>query len=172
MEKVGFIGGYDKIDLMIYTAKILTAMGKRIIILDTTQKQKSRYIVPAINPTISYITDFEDIDVAVGFRNFETVEEYFGVEKGELRYDYALIDIDSIAGVEETGLTIIDRMYFVTAFDLYSLKKGVEILTTVKNPIIITFHLLWYQKLSNFLKNPSPASCAGVIFSSCMVYPY
>ena len=53
MEKVGFIGGYDKIDLMIYTAKILTAMGKRIIILDTTQKQKSRYIVPAINPTVS-----------------------------------------------------------------------------------------------------------------------
>lgn len=52
MEKIGFIGGYDKTDLIIYVAKILTELGKKVLILDTTKKQKTRYIVPAINPTI------------------------------------------------------------------------------------------------------------------------
>lgn len=137
MEKVGFIGGYDKIDLMIYTAKILTAMGKRIIILDTTQKQKSRYIVPAINPTVSYVTEFEGIDIAVGFRDFEAVKKYLGTEN-ELRYDIALIDIDSSRAIVDTGLTIADKVYFATAFDLYSLKRGIGAIENIENPLKLT----------------------------------
>ena len=43
MEKVGFIGNYDKIDLIIYTAKVLTKIGKKILIVDATGNQKSRY---------------------------------------------------------------------------------------------------------------------------------
>ena len=39
MEKIGFIGGYDKTDLMLYIAKILTEMGNKVLILDTTKKQ-------------------------------------------------------------------------------------------------------------------------------------
>ena len=42
MEKVGFIGGYDKTDVIIYIAKILTELGNKVLILDTTQKQKTR----------------------------------------------------------------------------------------------------------------------------------
>ena len=62
MEKIGFIGGYDKTDIMMYTAKVLTELGNKVLILDTTQKQKTRYVVPAINPTISYITEFQSIN--------------------------------------------------------------------------------------------------------------
>ena len=29
MKKIGFIGAYDKIDLVIYIAKILTVLGKK-----------------------------------------------------------------------------------------------------------------------------------------------
>ena len=76
MEKVGFLGEYDKTDLIIYVAKVLTELGKKVLILDTTQRQKTRYVVPTINPTISYIIDFEDMDVAVGFQKFEEVQAY------------------------------------------------------------------------------------------------
>ena len=138
MKKIGFIGGYDKIDLIIYTAKILTEMGKKVLILDTTKKQKTRYVVPAINPTISYITEFQKIDVAVGFSNFEAVQAYLGIGNEELFYDYALIDLDSVEKVADTGLSITDKIYFVTAFDLYSLKKGVEILNDLTNPLKLT----------------------------------
>ena len=68
MERVGFIGGYDKTDLIIYVAKILTETGNRVLILDTTKKQKTRYVVPVINPTISYITEFVHIDVELDLK--------------------------------------------------------------------------------------------------------
>jgi hypothetical protein len=42
MEKVAFIGGYDKMDLILYISKILTVFGKKVLIIDTTTMQKSR----------------------------------------------------------------------------------------------------------------------------------
>ena len=137
MEKVGFIGAYDKIDLIIYIAKILTVTGKKVIILDTTKKQKSRYVVPAINPTVSYVTEFEGIDIAVGFKCFDSVKDYLGVEK-ELNYDIALIDLDSVEAIENTEISITDKVYFVTAFDLYSLKKGIESVENLESPLNLT----------------------------------
>ena len=138
MEKIGFIGGYDKTDLIINMSKILTELGNKVLVLDATQKQKTRYVVPVINPTISYITEFQNIDVAVGFRTFEEIQAYLGIGDEELEYDYALIDIDNAEQILETGLTINDTNFFVTAFDLYSLKKGVEILGDLKEPLKLT----------------------------------
>lgn len=137
MEKVGFIGNYDKIDFILYTAKILAQLGKKVLVLDTTVTQKSRYIVPVINPTLSYITVFEDIEVAIGFKTLEQLTEYIGEEQN-LQYDYILIDIDNHQGITGTQLKITDKNYFVTAFDLYSLKKGIEILNNLTEPLKLT----------------------------------
>ena len=63
MKNFGFIGAFDKLDLLLYIAKILNTYGKKIIIIDTTLEQKSKYIVPVISPTKSYITRFENIDI-------------------------------------------------------------------------------------------------------------
>ena len=41
MRTIGFIGCYDKTDLIIYIAKILVAMGKRTIVIDATTNQKA-----------------------------------------------------------------------------------------------------------------------------------
>ena len=69
MRKIGFIGAYDKTDLLLNIAKVLTVMNYRVLVVDSTINQKARYVVPAIDPTVSYITSFEDMDVAVGFNN-------------------------------------------------------------------------------------------------------
>lgn len=155
MKKVGFIGEYDKTDLIIYVAKILTQLGKKVLILDATQKQKTRYVVPAINPTISYIIDFQNIDVAVGFKSFEEVKSYLGVEEENLKYDIALIDIDKADAIEDTNLAPTDKIYFVTAFDLYSLKKGVEILYDLKETLKLTkiyFSRIFYNEDNEYLE--------------------
>jgi len=155
MEKVGFIGEYDKTDLIIYVAKILTELGNKVLILDTTKKQKTKYVVPTINPTISYIVDFQDIDIAVGFKNFEEVKSYLGIEREQLRYDYALIDIDDEQEIMQTGLATTDRTYFVTGFDLYSLKRGIEILSELKNPLKlmkIYFSRMFYNEDDEYLE--------------------
>ena len=41
MKKIGFIGAYDKIDLILYIAKLLRALGKKIMIVDATILQKA-----------------------------------------------------------------------------------------------------------------------------------
>ena len=140
MKKVGFIGMYDKTDLILNVAKIITTMGKKVIVVDSTLTQKAKYVVPVINPTITYITDFEDIDVAIGFKDETEIKGYLGVAENEtLPYDIMLIDVDDSEAIERFDLVNSDvKNYFVTAFDLYSLKRGLEILSNLKTPIGLT----------------------------------
>ena len=49
MKRIGFIGAYDKIDMIMYVAKILETCGKKVLVVDSTINQKARYIIPAIN---------------------------------------------------------------------------------------------------------------------------
>ena len=139
MKKVGFIGMYDKTDMILNIAKILTTMQKKVIIVDSTITQKAKYVVPVINPTIKYVTTFEDIDVAVGFNNENDIKEYVGIEKNEeLPYDIMLLDIDNIEAIGNFKAVENAKNYFVTAFDLYTLNRGLEILSELNVPMHLT----------------------------------
>lgn len=138
MKKIGFIGAYDKTDLIINMAKIMTVMGNRVLVIDSTIMQKAKYIVPVINPTTSYITNFEDIDIAVGFNSIEQIEQYLGMTSEEMNYNVLLIDADTNESIINYNLPNADKNFFVTAFDLYSLKKGLEILSNLEKPISLT----------------------------------
>lgn len=139
MKKIGFIGGYDKTDLIIYVAKILTELGQNVLVVDATINQKARYIIPVINPTLMYVTEYEDIDIAVGFKKVEDIKKYLGVpEDQEMEYDIMLVDTDNQQGFEEFNLEEAQKNYFVTSFDVYSLKKGLEALIGLKNAISLT----------------------------------
>lgn len=61
MRKIGFIGAYDKTDLILYLARILSASGKKILFIDSTITQKAKYVVPEISPVKSICTNFENI---------------------------------------------------------------------------------------------------------------
>lgn len=139
METIGFIGSYDKTDLIIYVAKVLTTTGKKVLVVDNTITQKAKYIVPVINPTKAYVTDFEGIDVSVGFDSFEDIKKYLGIsEEKQLEYDFCLIDIDSNENFERFYMDKAKKNYFVTSFDLYSLKRGLEIINDFKEPVKLT----------------------------------
>lgn len=139
MRKIGFIGAYDKTDLIMYVGKILTTLRKKVLIIDSTVNQKAKYIVPVINPTVRYVTEFEEMDIAVGFQNYEEIKQYLGmpIEK-ELPYDCLIIDVDNIGGFEKFQLQECERNYFITSFDVYSLKKGLEILVNLKDMTNLT----------------------------------
>lgn len=145
MKKIGFIGAYDKTDIILSIAKVLTKANKKVLILDNTITQKCKYVVPVINPTKSYITHYEDIDVAVGFESMEQLRQYIGLEDDEkMEYDYFFVDTDSYIGLSNFGLQSADKNYFVTSFDMYSLKRGTEILTQLGVPVHMT--RIFYSK--------------------------
>lgn len=139
MKKVSFIGSYDKTDLILYVAKILVAMDKKVLVVDSTINQKAKYIVPVIKPTKAYVTEFEQIDVAVGFKNYNEIKEYLGMPiHAELQYDIVLLDIDNYESILEFNVNNQDKNYFVTGFDLYTLKRGLEILSGITNILNLT----------------------------------
>ncbi len=136
MKKYVFVGSYDKTDMLIYAAKILTLMKKKVILIDTTILKKSRYVVPTMLKEKQYITSYEDIDVAIGFENFEAIRKYqiqnFGKEK---EYDIALFDIDRAIAYQKFGITSQDMHFFVTSFDVYTLKRGLQVLAYVPKDV-------------------------------------
>ena len=135
MDKIGFVGAYDKTDVILYIAKIISLIGKKVLVIDSTINQKAKYVVPVINPTKSYITNFEGMDIAVGFNNLQQIQEYLGTEDKKIDYDIILKDIDSTESIEIYDMKESNKNYFVTSFDLYSLKKGIEIIDGLNETI-------------------------------------
>ncbi len=167
MKKVGFIGACDKTNLIMYVAKVLVSMDKKVLVVDATTEQKSKYIVPSINPTKSYVVEFEKIDFAIGFENFKEIKKYLAVkdedlnklakEKGEtnieledksderLPYDYALINIDNKQMIQSFEIENATKNYFVTTFDMYALRKGMDILSELSESLKLTKVLYSYD---------------------------
>lgn len=139
MKKVGFIGAFDKIDLIIYIAKMLTLVQKKVLIVDTTVLQKAKYVVPTISPTVSYITEYENIDVAVGFENMNAIQEYLARSDEEgLGYDYVLIDIDTNQAIQQFEIEDADKNYFVTSFDTFAIRRGLSAINDLRTPLKLT----------------------------------
>ena len=139
MEKINFIGAYDKTDSIMYIAKILTEMKKKVIIVDATLTQKSKYVIPTVENKNEYITNYSNIDFAIGFTNYNDIKTYLGMpQSAAFTYDYMLIDIDNSDLLNNFDVYSSKKTYFVTSFDLYALKKGVEVLKRLSLPVEIT----------------------------------
>lgn len=141
MKKIGFVGAFDKVNLVMYTAKVLQDMDKRVLVIDGTILQKTRYVVPTISRAKMYITEFENIDFAVGFQSTDQILQYLKISsmsEENLPYDYVLIDVDNRVALRTFEVTNAETLYFVTGFDMYSLKRGIDIFTNQEEPVKLT----------------------------------
>lgn len=137
MEKVAFIGGYDKTDMLFYIAKILRTLGKKVLVVDSTVSQKAKYIIPTLTPTLEYITTSDSVDFAIGFDSMNKLKAYMA-EEGNLQYDYILFDIDSRTKYRGFEIMPEDKHYLATSFDIYSLRKAVEVLKGIEMKTLVT----------------------------------
>lgn len=141
MKKIGFVGAFDKTNLIMYIAKVLQNMNKKVLVIDGTILQKMRYVVPTISYSKMYITDFENIDFAVGFQNMEQIIQYLQIGRmaeQELPYDYILVDVDNRVAFRTFYVNNAEKLYFVTGFDMYSLKRGIDIFTNLEKQVNLT----------------------------------
>lgn len=147
MKTIGFIGAFDKTDLIMNVAKTLIELDKRVLVVDTTILEKSKFVVPSISPTKMYMTEFEKIDFAYGFNSLDEIYKYVGLDEKEhdIPYDYMLVDIDNGEKFIKFKLQLADENYFVTGFDLYSLKRGMDIIDEINMPVKLTKILFSYE---------------------------
>lgn len=147
MKTIGFIGAFDKTDLIMNVAKTLIELDKRVLVVDTTILEKSKFVVPSISPTKVYMTEFEQIDFAYGFKGLDEIYKYVGLneEEHDIPYDYMLVDIDNGENFMKFKLQLASENYFVTGFDLYSLKRGMSIIDEINMPVKLTKVLFSYE---------------------------
>lgn len=140
MKKINFIGALDKTDLVIYVGKILTEIGYKILVIDATVNQKAKYLIPSIeNESTSYVTNYEGVDIAVGFTNYTDIKRYLKMpDTSALTYDYVLLDIDNPELIDTLEIYDAYKNYFVTSSDLFSLKRGLEVIRKISIPINVT----------------------------------
>ena len=133
MKTVALIGAYDKTDLILYMARILAVSNKRVLVVDATEHEKLRYIVPSITPTKTYISEFQAIDFAIGFDDINRLWQYLGVEEGEDKgYDIVLLDVDKPEAIQNFGIGTNTTNLFITTFDLFSIKRGLAVLENLQ----------------------------------------
>ncbi len=134
MEQIGFIGAYDKKDLLINIAKVLSNFNKKVLVVDATMIQRLRYVVPRTNngANNTFISDYLGVDVALGFMNLNGIAQYLGQN---LNYDYLLIDTDNIQTLNSFMLPALQKNFFLTSYDEYELFKGLEIFKFLQRPI-------------------------------------
>ena len=114
-------------------------MKKKVIIVDATITQKSKYVIPTVENKNEYITNYYNMDFAIGFTNYNDIKTYLGMpQSAAFTYDYMLIDIDNSDLLNNFDVYSSKKTYFVTSFDLYALKKGVEVLKRLSLPVEIT----------------------------------
>lgn len=134
MPVIGLIGYVDKYDFAINLAKTINIMNKSVLVVDATLDRKLKYIVPALNNIgKSYVTQYNNIDFAVGFDSMHDVENYMcdqGINIG--LYDYIIIDMDSPRSYEFFRTRGIDKMYFFITTSVLSVAKDKDIIKAIR----------------------------------------
>lgn len=134
MQEVIALAGYvNKTDYVINLAKAISMMGKTVLVIDGTYEERLKYTVPSISvKEKEYVTQYDSIDFAVGFKNMHDVENY--ICKRELNialYDYILLDIDNPSAYENFRSRGINKTYFFVEYSNMSMSKNAELLKTM-----------------------------------------
>lgn len=129
MEQITFIGAYDKKDILLNIAKIIEKLNKKVLLVDATIMQRLRYIIPQISSMPTYVSEYNGIDVAVGFMNLQGIANYLG--KQNLDYDIVLIDTDNPQTMNSFMVRNSKINFFVTSYDEFEIKRSLEILSVM-----------------------------------------
>ncbi len=132
MKCIGFIGKVDKTELVGYISKIIASTGRKVIMLDATVNQKTRYTIPTIDgleEQNQYVVQHDGVEVAIGFSNMLELKKYL-LSKGEdfNSYDYVIVDTDQEEMIDEYDLRSANSNFFVTSYDKWCIHKGIELL--------------------------------------------
>ena len=138
MEQIGFIGFYDKKDILLNIGKIFSYLGKKTLIVDATMMQRMRYIVPNVsaNNSITYVSEYQGTDVAVGFMNLGQIAQYLGAN--QLNYDFVIIDSDNIQTMYSFMIPNMKKIFYVTSYDKFEVEKSKELFANINEPMILT----------------------------------
>ncbi|WP_410768606.1 hypothetical protein [Fontibacillus sp. BL9] len=109
-----FTGKSDKRDLLLYICKVLSGLGKRVLLVDMTDGRKYRYLIKSGKTTLP-ITEFCGFDICES------------IGKGEaVYYDYCLYDLETLQFGSRDLWEEADSVLWVTSYDRYEVESSAE----------------------------------------------
>ena len=129
MKSIGFVGQMENSGLVLCVARLVNAFGKKVIYIDATKEQRTRYTVPVIlagSKQEQYVVQYDNVEVAVGFNNILELKKYM-ITKGEdfNDFDYVFINTDREEMCEEFDIKNANNIFFTSTFDKYELNRGI-----------------------------------------------
>lgn len=73
MKSIGFISQMDCSGFALCVARLIEALDKRVIYIDATKEQRTKYTVPiilSVNRQEQYVTQFDRVEVAVRLQQY------------------------------------------------------------------------------------------------------
>ena len=135
MKSIGFVGQMENNGLVLCVARLINAFGTKVIYIDATTSQRTRYTVPVIlsgTKQEQYLVQYDNVEVAVGFNNILELKKYMFTKGEDFNdYDYVLINTDREEMCEEYDIKNANNIFFTTTFDKYELNRGIELLKFV-----------------------------------------
>ena len=115
MQVIGMYGYVDKYDFVIAIARTLNILDRSVLVIDATQDYKYKYVVPSIDKDSHYVSQYGEIDFAIGFDSYEKLEDYLNDRNIDInRYSYVLIDVENADMYEKfKGLSVNKSYMFI-----------------------------------------------------------
>lgn len=133
MQVIGMYGYVDKYDFTIALARTLNIMDKSVLVIDGTADKKYKYIVPSIENTENYITQYDDIDFAVGFNSYEQLDEYMKEKNIDINlYAYVLIDVENADSYDRFKNLEVNKRYMFIDTNVLSVNKNEELVRKMR----------------------------------------
>jgi hypothetical protein len=127
MKKIVFFGAPDKSHLLLVLGKLLTALGQRVLIVDSTLAQTMQGYLPQVDFGHS-LREFEGIDIATGLITQAQLNRSLLQVGGEAAYDVILIDTDHTEMVKGRELSGYDKRVFCSNLNRLSMYRSAELM--------------------------------------------
>lgn len=132
MKSIGFVGHMENSGMVLCVARLISAFGKKVLLIDATKDQRTKYTVPSIMATSNleqYLVQYDDVDIAIGFTSILEIKKYMTTKGEDFNdYDYILIITDREEMCEEYDIKNANNLFFTTTFDKYDLNRGIDLL--------------------------------------------
>lgn len=127
MKKIVFFGAPDKSHLLLVLGKLLTALGQRVLIVDSTLAQTMQGYLPKVDFGHS-LREFEGIDIATGLITQAQLDRSLLQVGGEAAYDVILIDTDHTELVKGRDLPVYDKRVWCSNLNRLSMYRSAELM--------------------------------------------
>lgn len=154
MKKIVFFGASDKSHLLLMLGKLLTMTGQKVLLVDSTMAQSVQgYLPNSAGRSGAFMTEFEGLDVAVGFITFGQLDRYLKQTEGKWPdYDMMLLDTDHIEFVKGRDLPTFAHRIWCSNLEKLVMHKNAELMQRLCLAESATQPLLFFKLLYPFVE--------------------